>query len=698
MKRLLLLTTLLCSVMLSAKEYELLSPDGKISVHIASGERLLWSVTRGNEVLIAPSEASLRLLDGTVYGSGSKFLKSLRRSVNQVVKAQNFKRSEVHDSFNELTLVAKDFDLVFRAYDDGVAYRFVTKYPVTVESETAEFSFPEDYRIWTSYVKEQGTFDRQFFNSFENIYEDMKISEWDPERLAFMPLTVRTDDGIAMCITEADLLNYPGMYLHNGNASTNLKGVFAPVPDAIEQGGHNMLQGLVKTRKPFIYQGTCAESLPWRIVAVVDNEYELADNDLVYRLSKPAEGDFSWVRPGKVAWDWWNDWNVYGVDFRAGINDDTYKYYIDFASENGIEYVILDEGWAVNLKADLLDVVPEIDLPMLCSYAKSKGVGLVLWAGYWAFNRNMEEVCRHYSQMGIMGWKIDFMDRDDQDMVAFYEKAARTAAKYHQIVDFHGAFKPAGLTRTWPNVLNFEGVAGLEQMKWAPDDYDMVTYDVTIPFTRLVAGPADYTQGAMRNSAKGNFKAVWSEPMSQGTRCRQLAQYIIYDAPFTMLCDSPSNYMKEKECTGFISEVPTVWDETVALDGRIGEYVLMARRSGDRWYIAGLTDWNAREVTIDLTQFASGSKGGTMVLWKDGINADRAACDYKKVQMQIQDSITVRMASGGGFVIVIGDDLCHESIGALIDRVADVSMGQCLQMESRLTEDTMPRSVKNGVF
>ena len=656
MKKLLFLMTLLCSVVLSAKEYELLSPDGKLSVHISAGERLLWSVTRGDDLLIAPSEASLKLTDGTVYGSGTKFRKALRRSVDQVVQVQNFKRSEVRDSFNELTLAAKNFDFIFRAYDDGVAYRFVTKSSVTVEGETAEFVFPENYRIWTSYVKEPDTFDKQFFSSFENIYDDIKISQWDSERLAFMPLTIRTDAGVTMCITETDLLNYPGMYLHNGNASTALKGVFAAVPDEIEQGGHNMLQGLVKTRKPFIYHGECGENLPWRIVAVVEKEYALADNDLVYRLSKPSEGDFSWVRPGKVAWDWWNDWNIYGVDFRAGINNDTYKYYIDFASANGIEYVILDEGWAVNLKADLLDVIPEIDLPMLCSYAKSKGVGLVLWAGYWAFNRNMEEVCRHYSQMGIVGWKIDFMDRDDQDMVAFYEKAARTAAKYRQFVDFHGAFKPAGLTRTWPNVLNFEGVAGLEQMKWAPDDYDMVKYDVTIPFTRLVAGPADYTQGAMRNASKSNYKAVWSEPMSQGTRCRQLAQYVIYDAPFTMLCDSPSNYMKEKECTGFISEVPTVWDETIALDGKIGEYVLIARRKAGKWYIAGLTDWNAREVTVDLSQFVSGAKEETMVLWKDGINADRAACDYKRVEMNIQDSIAVSMAPGGGFVIVVDRD------------------------------------------
>lgn len=656
MKKLLFLMTLLCSVVLSAKEYELLSPDGKLSVHISAGERLLWSVTRGDDLLIAPSEASLKLTDGTVYGSGTKFRKALRRSVDQVVQVQNFKRSEVRDSFNELTLAAKNFDFIFRAYDDGVAYRFVTKSSVTVEGETAEFVFPENYRIWTSYVKEPDTFDKQFFSSFENIYDDIKISQWDSERLAFMPLTIRTDAGVTMCITETDLLNYPGMYLHNGNASTALKGVFAEVPDEIEQGGHNMLQGIVKTRKPFIYHGECGENLPWRIVAVVEKEYALADNDLVYRLSKPSEGDFSWVRPGKVAWDWWNDWNIYGVDFRAGINNDTYKYYIDFASANGIEYVILDEGWAVNLKADLLDVIPEIDLPMLCSYAKSKGVGLVLWAGYWAFNRNMEEVCRHYSQMGIVGWKIDFMDRDDQDMVAFYEKAARTAAKYRQFVDFHGAFKPAGLTRTWPNVLNFEGVAGLEQMKWAPDDYDMVKYDVTIPFTRLVAGPADYTQGAMRNASKSNYKAVWSEPMSQGTRCRQLAQYVIYDAPFTMLCDSPSNYMKEKECTGFISEVPTVWDETIALDGKIGEYVLIARRKAGRWYIAGLTDWNAREVTVDLSQFVSGAKEETMVLWKDGINADRAACDYKRVEMNIQDSIAVSMAPGGGFVIVVDRD------------------------------------------
>ena len=298
----------------------------------------------------------------------------------------------------------------------------------------------------------------------------------------------------------------------------------------------------------------------------------MLDSDLVYALSRPAQGDFSWVKPGKVAWDWWNAWNLYGVDFRAGINTQTYKYYIDFAAENGIEYVILDEGWAVNLQADLFQVVPEIDLPGIVDYANAKGVGIILWAGYWAMNRDIEGICKHFSEMGVKGFKIDFMNRDDQQMVDFYRETAEIAARYHLLVDFHGAFKPSGLQRPYPNVINHEGVAGLEQMKWAQASVDQVTYDVQIPFIRMFAGPLDYTQGAMRNATRGNYRPVNSEPMSQGTRCRQLAEYILFEAPLTMLCDSPSNYLAEPECLRWMAAVPTVWDETVALDGQVGDY------------------------------------------------------------------------------------------------------------------------------
>ena len=637
------------SVSLNAKNYKLSSPDGSISVCVSSGSSLLWSVSRNGETLLCPSEIALELEDGAIYGGAVRFRKASYRRVNQTVDALFFKRSRVYDCYNELLLNAKDFDLVFRASDDGVAYRFVTRKGVTVKNETARFCFPGDYRAWVPYVKNGGTFEQQFFNSFENHYTNTCLSGWDPARLAFLPVTMEGAGGVKICVTEADLLNYPGMYLSNPNGGTCLSGVFAAVPDEVQQGGHNNLQGLVKTRQPFIYKGESGEALPWRVLVIAVEDRQLAQSDLVWRLSSPSEGDFSWVKPGKVAWDWWNDWNIRGVDFPSGINNDTYKVYIDFASAHGIEYVILDEGWAVKYKADLFQVIPEIDLPMLCSYAAGKNVRLVLWAGYWAFNNDMDAICAHYAKMGIAGWKIDFMNRDDQTMVAFYEKAARTAAKYHQFVDFHGAFKPAGLYRTYPNVLNFEGVAGLEQMKWSPEDSDQVTYDVTIPYVRLVAGPADYTQGAMRNASKGNYRPIYTEPMSQGTRCRQLAEYIVFDAPFTMLCDSPTNYMAEEECTSFIAGVPTVWDETIVQDGRIGEYIVMARKSGDSWYLAAMTDWKERDITFSLPV-----QEGQAVLWRDGVNADRSGQDYKKESVSFADgTITVHLAPGGGCVLIL---------------------------------------------
>ena len=413
-----------------------------------------------------------------------------------------------------------------------------------------------------------------------------------------------------------------------------------------------MLQSVVKERENFIARIQGTRELPWRCMVISTEDKELANNDMVYRLAAPSRvEDISWIVPGKVAWEWWNAWNIKNVDFESGINNETYKHYIDFASEYGIEYVILDEGWAVNKKADLFDVVPEIDIEELVEYADNKGVGIVLWAGHIAMERDMEEVCKYYSELGIKGFKVDFMDRDDQKAVNFYYKMAAFAAKYHLIVDFHGAYKPTGLNRTYPNVLNFEGVFGLEQVKWA-QDIDLVTYETTIPYIRMLAGPMDFTQGAMRNANKGNYRAVWSEPMSQGTRCRQLAEYVIFESPFNMLCDSPSNYRDEDECTKYIAEIPTVWDETIALDGKVGEYTVIARRSGDRWYIGGITNWDEREIEIDLTEL--GLKNDKGIEFRDGINANKIAEDYVKSSITIENNTyTAKMSKGGGFVLIL---------------------------------------------
>ena len=637
------------------KTHSLASPDGRLVIRVSTGDAVTYSVSRDGVTLVAPSEISLTLGDGTVLGGPARLQKVLRTGVDRTLESVLYKRRTVRDRYNAMTLRFKDFELVLRAYDEGVAYRFVPtlKGPFTVRAEQAGFVFPQDGPSVVPYVSQHTeTMEGQFFNSFESRYDRPMLSAWRADRLAFLPVLVETA-GARLLITESDLLNYPGMYLHNAGGGTALRGVFAPLPSVEEQGGHNNLQMLVKERKEDIAEFAVAEPLPWRVMLVAGQDSELLESDMPWLLGRDPAGDFSWVRPGKVAWDWWNDWNLYGVDFRAGINNETYKYYIDFAAAKGIEYVILDEGWAVNRQADLFQVIPEIDLEELVRYGSGRGVGLILWAGYQAFARDMERVCAHYARMGIKGFKVDFMDRDDQPMVAFYTRAAETAARHGLVLDFHGAFKPAGLQRTWPNVLNFEGVFGLENMKWAGGEVDQVGYDVTVPYLRNVAGPMDYTQGAMRNAARHNYRAVNSEAMSQGTRCRQLAEYTVFYAPLTMLCDSPSNYLREPECTAFIAGIPTVWDETVALGGTVGESVAVARRKGDCWYVGAMTDWHAREMTLDLGFLGAGA--WRMDVFADGPNADRAACDYVRRCEMVPDDrkITVSMAPGGGWTAKI---------------------------------------------
>ena len=655
-----ILAAVLMTMSLNAQpnDYVLASPDGKLQVMVETGDGIHYSLVHDGDLLVGRSEIGMYMTDGSKFGGLEQVKKASTRGVDQTIKAILYKKAEVVDKFNELTLKFKEFSLVFRAYDDGMAYRFVShkEEPYNVDHETAEFNFAKDWNMWAAYVAQHTeSLESQYYNSFENTYSYTPLSSWNKERLAFLPLMVEGPRGKKVVVTESDLIDYPGMYLYNEKGDKNLSARFAPYPNEVRQGGHNNLQLEVKSRQPYIAKCVGNEKFPWRIIAVSEDDVQMADNDMVYRLARPADTTigWNWVKPGKVAWDWWNDWNIAGVDFKSGINTETYQHYIDFASANGIEYVILDEGWAVNGAADLFQVVPEIHLEKLVKYASERNVGLILWAGYWAFDRDMEKVCKHYSNMGIKGFKIDFMDRDDQHMVQFHQRAAMTAARYKLMVDFHGTYKPSGLNRTYPNVINYEGVHGLEQMKWSPASVDQVTYDVTFPFIRMMAGPVDYTQGAMRNATRSNYHPVYNEPMSQGTRCRQLAQYVVFESPLNMLCDSPSNYSKETECMEFISTVPTVWDETRALCGEVGKYIAMARRSGEEWYVGGMTDWNERTLTLDLSFLPQGVY--SVELYRDGVNADRRASDYKKevFDLPLNGLLKVKMAPGGGFAAKI---------------------------------------------
>ena len=647
------------SVSVSAqKTYQLESPDKKLQTVVTIGDDIRFSMTHEGSEVLASSPISMTLQNGVVLGEKPRVSKVMRGVADKSIPSPLYKKSEVQDVYNEVTFAFRgNYGLVFRAYNDGLAYRFTTKMKdsIVVVDEEAYFNFPADYSAFAPYVNNtKATFEEQYMNSFEQPYVYEPITKLNSKRLMFLPLLVELEGGKKLCITEADLEDYPGMFLNNSTTQPALKPVFAPYPKVKKQGGHNNLQILVEEREHYIAKTKGTRSFPWRVFVVSTEDRQLADCDMVYRLASPCRvKDLSWIKPGKVAWEWWNDWNIDGVDFRAGINNDTYKYYIDFASEHGIEYVILDEGWAVNLKADLMQVIPEINLQELVDYGKSKNVGIILWAGYYAFDRDMENVVKHYAEMGVKGFKVDFMDRDDQEMMNFLYRAAETCARYQMMVDFHGICKPTGLQRTYPNVINYEGVYGLENLKWAAQTHDMPKYDVTIPFIRMLAGPMDYTQGAMRNAIRSNYFPVNSEPMSQGTRCHQLATYVIFESPLNMLCDNPSNYRREAECTNFIADIPTVWDKTVALDGKVGEYVAIARQHGNDWYVGALTNWDARELTLDLSFLGEGNY--TLELFKDGINADRAARDYKKevISVPADRKVTIKMAPGGGWAVKI---------------------------------------------
>ena len=655
-----LMAILLPGLLFAARgQYAVSSPDGRVRVQVSTTGGLRCSVSLDSECLVTGSMA-MNTSAGE-FGRNFRVRRSSVRHIDETFPTPVYKRASERNVCNELTLVGRDgYDLVVRAYDEGAAWRFVHKgkEDLTVFSEDAEFELGADRSAYIPYVKKTGSFDIQFFNTFENVYAHTPVSEWRKGQLAFLPVLVEAGGGRKFCITESDLEHYPGMYLL-GDGGTCLRGVFAPYPMTLRQGshdpsvtvgGHNQV---VVDREDYIARCKSGESFPWRVVAVSTDDRQLLDNNLVFKLSRPmVEADFSWVRPGFVAWDWWNDRNLTGVDFESGVNNETYKYFIDFASANGIPYVVLDDGWYDRMAGSAFAVVPEIDLPELIRYAGDRGVSLMLWVGYYVFQKDMERIISHYAAMGVKGFKLDAIGRDDQLMNEFYYKAAEIARRHKVVLDFHGGAKPAGLNRAYPNVLNFEGVHGLEQLKNPSYSCDLVEYDVTFPFIRSINGPVDYTQGAMRNGTRENYRSIWSEPMSQGTRCRQLAEYIVFDSPLNMLCDSPSNYIREQECTDFITAVPTVWAETVALEGRIGDFETIARLSyaGD-WYVGSLASWSGRDAGLDLSFLPEGRYKAE--IFCDGVNASRNANDYKHVMTEVSsgETIRIRMAPGGGYAI-----------------------------------------------
>ena len=659
-----LLLLVLCAGAKNSKEiknvsYKIVSPDGSTTVTVNVKKDLWFSVERHGDKIVDSAVVNLNV-NNRELGKNCRVMYAKESSADNMVTTPLYKFSQVKEAYNQLDLSFwEGFGAIFRVYDDGVAYRlyhFRLKAGDTVMDEQFEVTFHEDGLSHVAYSTGK---DNQFQTSFENRYTVAKLSEMDADRVAFNPLMVSLENGMHLLVTDADIQSYPGMFLKKAGTASHpaLKAVFAHVPEKVEVNATRKQEKVssytdVMVRIDKSSSWKAPRYFPWRALVMADTDSDLLTSNLVYLLGEPNRiGSTDWIRPGKVAWDWWNDWGLTGVDFRSGINTETYKYYIDFASKAGVEYVILDEGWSNPKKGDIMSVIPEIDLPELVRYADSRNVGLILWTVAFTLDKKLEEACKYYSQLGIKGFKVDFIDRDDQDAVEMVWRIAAAAASQHMMVDFHGMYKPAGFNRTYPNVVNFEGVWGLEQMKWSNDD--MVSYDVTFPFIRMASGPVDYTQGAMRNASKKEYKPNYSNPMSQGTRARQVAEYVIFESPLAMLCDSPSAYLKEMETVGFITSIPTVWDETRALQAEAGEYVVMARRKGDTWYLGGLSDWNERDVELDIRFIGKAEAQAT--IFKDGKNAQRSAQDYKLENKTIDTSrkFRVHMAPGGGFAAII---------------------------------------------
>ena len=630
------------------KDYPLQSPNKKIRINIQIQDRITWSVNYGSELILQPSQLALSLKDHPQLGLKPVLLKKELRHKNEVITATiPVKSKQITNNYNELKLDFKGkYSLYFRAYDDGVAYRFETNLAsetVEVEKEVADLEFGDNLRVFWPLET-----DPEFQSHFESLYKDSTINAFSTSEHAALPMLLYSKSGVKMLVSEADLYDYPNMFLFGtgGNKLT------AGHPKNIAESTPVRDRGIkIKRLESYIAKTSGKRKYPWRSIAICPDEKDLLVNNLTYKLSTPSVlKDTQWIKPGKVAWDWWNDNNIYGVDFKAGINTKTYKYYIDFAAKFGLEYIMLDEGWT-KTTTDLTHTAPDLDIQEIIDYGRSKHVGVWLWTLWGPLDKDMENILAQYKKWGAVGIKVDFMARADQYMVNFFERVAATAAKHELMVDLHGAFKPVGLNRKYPNVMSYEGVRGAENNKWSNE----ITpgHNLTLPFIRMAAGPMDYTPGAMINANKKDFSVVYSEPMSQGTRAHQAAMYVMYESPLQMLADNPSNYLRDTLCTAFLARIPTVWDQTIAIDGKVSEYAIVARKNANKWYISGMTNWQARTFSKKL-DFLDG-KTYSMDVLSDGINADRHASDYKLSNLKVtkNDQVTIKMEKGGGWCAIL---------------------------------------------
>ena len=637
----LLIAFLASTTLIAQSSYDLKSPDNRIEVRIRTSGQLRYDVLLRGNVLLENSTLSLDV-EHKKLGVQPKVTGAKQRSNDQMVEpVVRQKFAKIRDHYNELRLTLDGgYAVTFRAYDEGVAYRFETTLPdkqVKIYGEEGNFNFPSNFIV---YYPQEDT----FYSHNERKYLPQHLSEVLPAFIATLPAVIDVGRGAKLAIAESDLSDYPGLWLEGAAPQFGLKATFPPYPLKEQQTSDRDYK--VTEAADYIAVTSGTRTFPWRVLGIADRDGDLITNQLVYLLEGPSKlQDTSWIKPGKVAWDWWNDWNIDGVDFHAGINTKTYEYYVDFAAKYGIPYIILDDGWYK--LGNLLEVTPELNMDELVAYAKQKNVGLILWTSWKTLDDQLVPALNQFEKWGIKGIKVDFMQRSDQIMINYFDKVCREAAKRHMLVDFHGAQKPAVMTRTWPNLINTEGVRGMEWSKWSRESEP--AHNVSLPFTRMFLGPLDFTPGAMRNATRETFAPIMSQPMAMGTRCQQLAMYVVYEAPLQMLSDSPSNYLREPETMEFLAAVPTVWDESRVLDAKMSEYVLLARRNGNDWYMGGMTDWTSRDLEVDFSFLPEGNF--TLDSYEDGVNADRNASDYKKMTRQVSKTtkLKIHLAPGGGW-------------------------------------------------
>jgi alpha-glucosidase len=641
MKSKFILTALILfiSFKLYSAPIEVYSPDKKIKITVNLGAKITYSVNVNADQVISNAFLGLNL-DGLLLGENPKLIKKAISAHSELSKpVVPLKNSSVENKYNLLHLDFKsDYSVEFRAYNDGIAYRFITnkKDSVIVQNEDLHVEFAKE--VTTAYLET-----KSFMTSYEILYQNKNLKEVDAQKMSVLPILFN-DQKYKILLSEADLYDYPAMFVkvRDGKA---INAIFPKVPEEYAPNGDRNLK-IVKERN-YIAKTSGKRSFPWRFMVISDRDEALPENQMVYKLSTPNQiKDFSWIKPGQVTWEWWHNAYVYGVDFKSGYNQDTYKYYIDFASKFKIPYIIMDEGWA-KTTLNPYEPNPTINLQELIDYGKQKNVKIVLWFTWLAVEQN-PDVFKKLEEWGIAGVKVDFMDRSDQWMVNYYTKVAKEAAKHHILVDFHGAFKPAGLEVAYPNVLSYEGVIGMEQN--IGGGLATPKNNLFLPFLRNAVGPMDYTPGAMRSGHPKDYKANWINVMSIGTRAHQVAMYIVFESGFQMLADNPFNYLREPETTSFITSVPVTWDETKIVKAQVGEYIVTAKRKGQEWFLGAMTNSTERKLTLD-TDFLNKDKNYELTLIKDGINADFQAMDFKRMTIKIKggDKIDISMVKDGGY-------------------------------------------------